>query len=58
MMMDGLNQVQTAWEKAIRDKLGTHTVVVRCAEDIPMLARVATGTTGGDTHEREGGDEA
>ena len=53
-----MNQVQTAWEKAIRDKLGTRTVVVGCAEDIPMLARVATGTTGSDAHEWEGGDEA
>ena len=42
----GMNQVQIAWIKAVEKKLGTE-VNAKTADDVRLLARLATGTNGG-----------
>lgn len=46
--MEGMNQVQMAWIKAAEKKLGTE-VSVKTADDVRLLARLATGTNGKTT---------
>jgi hypothetical protein len=41
----GMNQVQIAWIKAVEKKLGTE-VNAKAANDVRLLARLATGTNG------------
>ena len=41
----GMNQVQIAWIKAVEKKLGTE-VNAKSADDVRLLARLATGTNG------------
>ena len=41
----GMNQVQIAWIRAVEKKLGTE-VNAKSADDVKLLARLATGTNG------------
>ena len=41
----GMNQVQIAWIRAVEKKLGTE-VNAKSADDVRLLARLATGTKG------------
>lgn len=47
-----MNQNQEAWIKAVEKKLGTE-VNVKTENDIRLLARLATGTNGGETLAKE-----
>lgn len=47
-----MNQNQEAWVKAVEKKLGTE-VNVKTEDDIRLLARLATGTNGGETLAKE-----
>ncbi len=50
----GMNQVQIAWIRAVEKKLGTE-VNAKSADDVKLLARLATGTNGSVALADEGG---
>ncbi len=53
----GMNQVQIAWIKAVEKKLGTE-VNAKTADDVRLLARLATGMNGSAALANESGVNA
>lgn len=53
----GMNQVQIAWIKAVEKKLSAE-VNAKTADDVKLLARLATGTNGSVALADEGGVDA